>query len=423
MNTVGLFQKRIVEDGLLDITIVGDLLQPGDADKPWVTSNNNYCWHRAVAQVFQPKKILEIGTRFGYSLKAMVDGAGHPREEYTLYSVDCEHDGLPCNVIVSEYFDAFNLHQIPAKTHDCRTLRITEMMDLCHVDANDTDEDTYHNCVLAIESLRHKGVMLVDDLDNAGVLAGVQRFCKDYGLNYTELPTLHRMAFIVNDAAWRNSLECLFMDHDHAQKRCLIRLLQDDMTVLDVGSHQGEYLRIMAPLVEQVIAFEPCLRDYRFLEATLDHENVELERLALGARNGSADLHICDRFEAYGYNSLFEPDEGHAWMPFHVEPVKMQMIDYYLDHAGIDRVHFVKLDIEGAELEFLRGADKLLASKPSIMCELSPTNPSHAGAVASYLIERGYVWHGITEKGLLHQSLDPKANAAVQDFVAIAEVQ
>jgi len=240
----------------IDEHIIGNLFQDMDVGQPWITSNNNYVWHYVVAQKFRPKNILEIGTRFGYSMKAMVDASGHNKEDYSLWSIDCDFDKLNCHGIVADYFAEYNFNHVNAFTLDCRSLRVTNEIDLAHIDANDTLEDTYHNCVLAIESLKDGGIMLVDDLDNPAVKKGVDKFCRDYGFdNYEVIPSLHTMAFIVNNDTWKNDIRCQFSDHDYPQKKYLTNTIKAGMAVLDVGGHQGEYGKLFDCLTDKLIVF------------------------------------------------------------------------------------------------------------------------------------------------------------------------
>jgi hypothetical protein len=61
---------------MTDREVIGDLFQPRDAGHPFVETDNNYVWFRAIGAVYRPKTIVELGSRYGYSLKAFTDGAG-----------------------------------------------------------------------------------------------------------------------------------------------------------------------------------------------------------------------------------------------------------------------------------------------------------------------------------------------------------
>ena len=47
-------------------------------------------------------------------------------------------------------------------------------------------------------------------------------------------------------------------------------------------------------------------------------------------------------------------------------------LDVYLRDAALQAPDYVKLDLEGAETNALRGASKVLASKTVVLCELHP---------------------------------------------------
>ncbi len=74
--------------------------------------------------------------------------------------------------------------------------------------------------------------------------------------------------------------------------------------------------------------------------------------------------------------------------------------------SRIDRVDFIKADIEGWELAFLRGAEKTLRRfRPAILIELSRQHLARAGdqieAAFAFLAARGYVACELSPNGEL----------------------
>jgi hypothetical protein len=86
-------------------------------------------------------------------------------------------------------------------------------------------------------------------------------------------------------------------------------------------------------------------------------------------------------------------------------PVNVTTLDEFLSSAGLTDVHFVKLDVEGAELDVLKGASNLLrqSSRPVFMVEVYDIRTQPWGYAARdivrFLAERGFEWFSLEESG------------------------
>ena len=184
---------------LTDFDVIGDLLQPMDKDAEFVTGDNNYVWFYLIGKYFRPKTIAEMGTRFGYSMKAFVKGAGHAPKFYSLWSFDLECDGITLNIF-EDYFKNHlkikNLHINKVNTWEISSLNVSSV-DLCFVDGYHTTDGCYHECELGFNSLRSGGVMVVDDVNFDFIKTGVEKFCNERGLSYSYLPSLRGIYLII----------------------------------------------------------------------------------------------------------------------------------------------------------------------------------------------------------------------------------
>lgn len=184
---------------LTDLDIIGGLLQPMDKDADFVTGDNNYVWFYLIGKYFRPKIIVEMGTRFGYSMKAFVKGAGHAPKLYDLWIFDNECDGIKLDVF-EDYFTnnlkIKNLHIKRADTSAVSSLGMT-WADLCFVDALHTTEGCYHECSMGFDALKKGGVLVVDDVNYDEIKMGVEKFCNERGLNYSYLPSLRGIYLII----------------------------------------------------------------------------------------------------------------------------------------------------------------------------------------------------------------------------------
>jgi FkbM family methyltransferase len=156
------------------------------------------------------------------------------------------------------------------------------------------------------------------------------------------------------------------------------------------GAHVGFFAvilaRAMAARGGRVFAFEPAPPMYAELvrNARLnDLPNLTLEPCALGSRSGSAEMYI------QGVrSSLVKPTKGPTDRRHTTEVVA---IDDYVDRHRVAKVSLLFLDIEGAELQALHGAERLLkrTDAPDVIFEIIPAAQAHASA-AAYLTSLGY---------------------------------
>jgi hypothetical protein len=102
-------------------------------------------------------------------------------------------------------------------------------------------------------------------------------------------------------------------------------------------------------------------------------------------------------------------------------------LDEYLRRKGIERVDFIKMDVEGAELEVLRGAAFLLSRKPRPvwMMKVQDIRTEAFGYSAKDIVEflrqRDFHWFKITAQGTLLPLTDPSElhDCPVYNFVAV----
>jgi len=183
---------------LTDLDIIGDLLQPMDKGADFVSGDNNYVWFYLIGKCYKPKVIAEAGTRFGYSMKAFVKGAGHNSDEYSLYSYDSECDGIKTLDIFEDYFRGMGIRKLYINRVNTKTLTSLNItgVDLFLADGYHTTEGCYHECSLGFEALKVGGVMVVDDVNFDFIKAGVEKFCADNSLSYTYLPSLRGIYLI-----------------------------------------------------------------------------------------------------------------------------------------------------------------------------------------------------------------------------------
>lgn len=141
--------------------------------------------------------------------------------------------------------------------------------------------------------------------------------------------------------------------------------------VVDIGANIGYYTLLFAQLVGEtgrVIAFEPDPDNFALLHKNItlnQYHNVTLVQKAASIENSQTQLFLCD--ENKGMHRLY--DSVCCQDSIEVETV---CLDDYLPTL-VDKVDFVKIDIEGAEYNALQGMQNILRQhQPKLLTEFSP---------------------------------------------------
>jgi len=129
--------------------------------------------------------------------------------------------------------------------------------------------------------------------------------------------------------------------------------------VFDVGSHIGIFTLKASKLVGTdgiALAFEPEPQNFIFLQRNValnNATNAQIFNTAVSSGNGI--LQLCIHPTNTGGHSTQYATGGHAQIP-----VPSVTLDYLIQEFSIKNVDLLKLDVEGHELEVLRGAGRFL---------------------------------------------------------------
>jgi FkbM family methyltransferase len=147
------------------------------------------------------------------------------------------------------------------------------------------------------------------------------------------------------------------------------------MTVYDVGAFHGLLTLFFSTRAKQVVCFEPNTRNHKRLMENLalnKLENVQVRKFGVGSR--SETLQMIGSPLMPGGASLdrkaqeeMERSKG-ATM---AEEISIITLDEEIPRAGLPVPDFIKIDIEGWEIEALRGARQTLEShQPTLFLEM-----------------------------------------------------
>lgn len=179
-----------------------------------------------------------------------------------------------------------------------------------------------------------------------------------------------------------------------------VRIKKDDV-VLDLGASIGTTALLFSELAGsngKVFAFEPVTYSVIFKNLEKNNiKNVEVITKAVALENKKVEIDISD----------FCLDSSICKRPYAKNYYKNRImaesisLDSFIDEAGLDRVDFIKVDIEGAEELAIRGSEKLIKKyrpKWSISSYHIDSNnePQHSKLVK---LLRGYGYNIEEEKG------------------------
>jgi FkbM family methyltransferase len=196
-------------------------------------------------------------------------------------------------------------------------------------------------------------------------------------------------------------LKATTQQHHQALTPAIARMVPADGIVFDVGAHAGQYTKLFARAARdgRVYAFEPgsyaraILRTVVWLHRL---SNVAVLPIALGAEIGLHTLSIPVKGSgsfAFGLSHLGEPEP--RWNAVAQEVVALTTIDEVVRTLALDRLDFIKADIEGWELRLLHGAEASLERfRPRLLLELADAALARAGDrledAWAFLKARGY---------------------------------
>lgn len=171
----------------------------------------------------------------------------------------------------------------------------------------------------------------------------------------------------------------------------LDKFLASDMCFVDIGANQGEFSLFASKKIKKgkIIAFEPVSVNHKKFQKNIELNainNIELNKFGLSDKKGSLPIYTSSARGTGGINeglsTLFASDEKKQFE----ETVDLYNFDdLYLEN--LDRLDFVKIDIEGSELFALKGMRKSLEKfKPELLIEINNDCFTEAGYKVEDLI-------------------------------------
>jgi len=229
----------------------------------------------------------------------------------------------------------------------------------------------------------------------------------------------NKLAALLKSPYYRRRLlrHCVAAGVEHA--RVLSGL--DCRTVVDIGANRGQFALVARQCQPhaRIISFEPLpAAASKFRAVFAGDDRVTLHEVAIGPAPGNATMHISKRDDSSSLlpitvtqASLFPGTEEAATAVVHVAPLRE-----FISSAKIEAPALLKVDVQGYELQALRGCEDLLNRFAYVYAECSfmelYAGQALADEVIAWLRERGFKLRGVH-----NMDYDPGGRAIQADFL------
>ena len=177
--------------------------------------------------------------------------------------------------------------------------------------------------------------------------------------------------------------------HERYEAKVIESLLDAGEVFWDVGANIGYFTLVAAAVLKnegQIVAFEPGQEAFARLEDNIalnPFTNILLKQVAVADKSGEAVLYLSSEVADSGAN-LFRPGGEQT----REEICTTVALDQFREEQGLRPPDFIKMDVEGAELAALQGADRILAQfHPLLLLEMEEKTLKAAGAPKAALVD------------------------------------
>lgn len=202
----------------------------------------------------------------------------------------------------------------------------------------------------------------------------------------------------------------------------ILKSLNKVNTIIDIGANKGQFTLAARSVYPEgnIISFEPLSGPAEiFNKVFTKDQNIVLHQSAIGPQKDTVEMHVSNREDSssllpIGNNqlSMFPGTEES-----HIEEIKVAPLHKFLSKEDLlNKRVFVKIDVQGYELEVLRGSKNLIDEFDYIYVECSFVELYEGQVLADDVIE--YLSnYSFKLEGVYNMYYDKKGIAIQADFL------
>ena len=188
-----------------------------------------------------------------------------------------------------------------------------------------------------------------------------------------------------------------YANYRNPELKLIASLVNKNQISLDVGANLGLFTHFMSKSSKHVFAFEPNPYPLENLKGLVDR-NVTILPIALGSNDGPVKIRIPHHRKGWSSNgaSLASKSEESGKL-INIQCRKLDSLD-------IDNVGLIKIDVEGFEIEVLKGAkETILKNKPTMIIENEAVHVNDTNELFIIMNDLGYDKYICNPKGQLEK--------------------